>query len=230
MEKFTVLAVALVLFTCGCLSGTQETAPTTTLKAIGAVGEGTQTTQKETSTTVESTRITEASGESGIEFTTDPDKDTYLLSDTFEPKVEVAPLNPEHNYTIVIFMHADGGSPSGGTDTQSMTGVEYTTVWLHPFTNDQTGYSSENEHFTTPGVHHFEISVYDCTVIEASTGVENCARGKKVGIMEKWEFPDALKNQQPDGKIDKAITVVGVGTLPPLEEGVGAESEASGVS
>ena len=184
----------------------------------------TSTTVEETSTTVESAQITEASGESGIEFTTDPGKVTYTMNDIFEPKVEVAPLNPEHNYTIVIFMHADGGSPNGGTDTQSMTGVEYTTVWLHPFTNDQTGYSSESERFTTPGVHHFEISVYDCTVIEASTGVENCARGKKVGVMGRWEFPDALTNQQPDAKIDKAITVVGVGTLLPLEEGLAAES------
>ena len=170
---------------------------------------GQEITQETTSTTVVSTQTTEASGVSGIQFTTDPERDTYSLKDTFEPKVEVAPLNPEHNYTIVTYMHADGGSPSGGTDTQSMTGVESTTVWLHPFTNDETGYQSENEHFTKPGVHHFEISVYDCTVIEASTGVENCGRGKKVGVMEGWEFPDGMKNQQPDAKIDKAITVVG---------------------
>ena len=169
--------------------------------------------QETTSTTVESEADagldTEASGESGVKFTTDSVKSTYSLGDTFEASVGIENLNPQHNYTIVIYMYAEGVSSKGGTDTQSMTDVESTTVWLHPFTNDQTGYQTENEHFTTPGVHHFEISVYDCTVIEASTGVENCARGKKIGIMERWEFPDALKNQQPDAKIAKAITVVG---------------------
>ena len=185
-------------------------------EGVGGVWHVAATSEQEaTSTTVgeetnaESVAESITSDESGIKFTTDPDRDTYSLKDTFGPKVGIGPLNPQHNYIIVIYMHAEGASTDGGTDTQSMTGSQSTDIWLHPFTNDESGYSIESEHFTTPGVHRFEISVYDCTAIEASTGVENCARGKKIGVMEKWEFPDALKSQEPDAKIDKAITVVG---------------------
>jgi hypothetical protein len=124
-------------------------------------------------------------------------------------------LDSSHNYSVVLRMYSPGGYGDGGQDVNiafadpeaRQNGIMTSAFGMPitPFTHKEDGYSSEMEYFTRKGEHHYDISVFDCTLIEKATGAINCGRGKR--DMGQYENPDVWKGQQSVFHLDKVITV-----------------------
>jgi hypothetical protein len=211
--------------------------PTTTIKKITTTTAKkivTTTVKKVTATTLEATEVTTttaaeagvttttAAGEapeggSGITLTFTPDRETVAMSDKFWEDLMFSNLDSSHDYLVVLRMYSPGGYGDGGTDTNTVfanqdaleMGILKTGFGMPitPFTHKEDGYSSEMEYFTRKGIHHYDITVYDCTRIKAAKGLENCGRGKSQGGYPAWENPEGYMGQETVFHQDKVITV-----------------------
>ncbi|MFH0862886.1 MAG: hypothetical protein V1875_07660 [Candidatus Altiarchaeota archaeon] len=179
-----------------------ETVPTTTVTA-------------EILPTTTTTPAGEVLAATGIGLTFTPDKETVALSEKFWEDLMFTNLDSAKNYSVVIHTYSPGGWGDGGQDVNIAFADSFarengiTTFGfgmpITPFTHKEDGYASEMEYFTRKGEHHYDISVYDCTLIEQTTGAENCGRGKR--LIGEYENPDVWNGQQAVFHLDKVITV-----------------------
>jgi hypothetical protein len=146
-----------------------------------------------------------------------PDKETVKMSDKFWEDLLFSNLDASHDYLFVLRMYSPGGYGDGGTDTNTVKsdpdvvamGILTSSFGMPitPFTHKEDGYASEMEYFTRKGIHHYDITAYDCTQIKAATGAENCGRGKEQNGYPRWEKPEGYKEQESVFHQDKVITV-----------------------